>query len=254
MAALGSLMSAYSDTVLATPSLRHYWKMNEASGSAADSVGGLTATLGAGLTRNRQGAIRSDPAQRFNKANNTTNSMLWTPTAAFTGAHSLEMIARVLIVPSSGHVLYGARTTNAFPGATELNWRSDSVLQLTYGNGTTFYSLAATNPLPTVDWWHHIIAAIGGDGAAELFIDGVSVDRAGASVFTGGGIPMLWDTGNHLPMLGNYSREYDPAYSSDALIQHLAVYGRMLTASDAAAHYAAMIATGPTSGQTWPRR
>ncbi|HEX5713921.1 MAG TPA: PKD domain-containing protein [Solirubrobacterales bacterium] len=72
-------VSNYSPTVLSTPGLLHYWRMNEASGTSfADSVGGVTATAVGGVGMGVAGGIPNDTdkAARFDGANDGAKATL----------------------------------------------------------------------------------------------------------------------------------------------------------------------------------
>lgn len=247
-------MSAYSDMVLATAGLRHYWKMGESVGSAADSgPGALSGTIGAGVQRGREGAIRTDPAARFLKANASTSKMTWTPIAAFTGAFTVELIFRALVTPINGHFILGTRGNANNTGSFEIIWNSNNALGTNHGNGSAWSSTALASPVLLPDWWYHVMCTEGGDGSAEMFVNGASVSSLSAAAWSCGGVPMLWDTSAHVPVLGDYDRTADANWAADGYIHQVAVYDRKLTAFDAAAHYGAMIGRGPVAGQTWPR-
>ena len=72
-------VSNYSPTVLSTPGLAHYWRMNESAGTSfADSVGGVTATAVGGVGMGVPGGIPndSDKAARFDGANDGARATL----------------------------------------------------------------------------------------------------------------------------------------------------------------------------------
>jgi PKD repeat protein len=72
-------VSNYSPTVLSTPGLAHYWRMNESSGTSfADSVGGVPATAVGGVGMGVSGGVPddSDKAARFDGANDGASAAL----------------------------------------------------------------------------------------------------------------------------------------------------------------------------------
>ncbi|MGC1165812.1 MAG: PKD domain-containing protein [Solirubrobacterales bacterium] len=72
-------VSNYSPTVLSTPGLAHYWRMNESSGTSfADSVGGVPATAVGGVGMGVPGGVPndSDRAARFDGANDGASAAL----------------------------------------------------------------------------------------------------------------------------------------------------------------------------------
>ncbi len=71
--------SNYSPTVLSTPGLAHYWRMNESAGTSfADSVGGVPATAVGGVGMGVPGGIPndSDKGARFDGANDGASAPL----------------------------------------------------------------------------------------------------------------------------------------------------------------------------------
>jgi PKD repeat protein len=72
-------ISNYSPTVLSTPGLAHYWRLNETSGTSfADSVGGTPATTSGGPTLGVPGGVPndSDKAARFDGSNDAASAPL----------------------------------------------------------------------------------------------------------------------------------------------------------------------------------
>ncbi len=71
--------SNYSPTVLGTPGLIHYWRLNETSGTSfADSVGGTPATTSGGPTLGVPGGVPndSDKAARFDGSNDAASAQV----------------------------------------------------------------------------------------------------------------------------------------------------------------------------------
>ncbi len=72
-------VSNYSPTVLSTPGLLHYWRLNETSGTSfADSVGGVPAAAAGGPTLGVAGGVPndSDKAARFDGSNDSASAPL----------------------------------------------------------------------------------------------------------------------------------------------------------------------------------
>lgn len=163
-----------------TDNLTHYWKFDEASGNAADTVGSLTltnngtATFGAALINNGATLARAS-SQYFNTTTDVHGGALsaysiqvwYKPTTAPTGADE-HYIQSMNDAPGYSNILYNINAGNLRVRFRQL----DNV-----GAGV---DISYTVTLST-SAYHHLVGTWNGT-QTEFFVDGVS--RGTASIST----------------------------------------------------------------------
>lgn len=229
-------MTAFSDAILAETNLLHYWKLNEAAG-AAQSVntktpgvpGNIRSSLVAGVPGWDGTAIKW---RRKDASGNdlAPNDYWYANPAAYSGAHSFEMLAYFGFPAASGSYLFGTRGLSG-QWSTELTVEASTTkpgklaLRCNIGNGVAWFSAPQVTSAAGIDpGWHHVVITVSAAGAWEIWVDAVSI---GSGVWNLSGTPLVFD-GSHYLVLGNYSSNADANWALDGRIQHFAVYSKVL--------------------------
>jgi len=209
----------YASEVLAdTPA--GYWKLNEASGSLADSSGsGLTLTLGGGSpVYGVAGPVTGDNAVNFN----TTAWFTRANVGAAVGQLAVEFWIKPTVAPSA----YGVPCYNG--NGIGNGWMfvyasAPPALGLgiyPQGSGSTLVL-----PALTVNVWTHVVVSRDADGQQRGYYNGAAV--AGPSAWSNYTAPT------------NFFRLGDSAGQQKFQLAHVAYYAHPLSAARAAAHYGA---------------
>ena len=233
-------MSAYSDLILAAPSLRHYWLLGN---SGADQKGSTPFTFGSAVQKLVLGRVAGDLAVRFDRNTPTLSYGIATP-PSLTGAYSIEMIVKSG-TPTTNNFLLGAGGSGAgwhWSGGTSMGGYvgvSTGGVRATNSHGT-----AATFPAG----WHHAVFAVGSTGLYEIFIDGASIGTGDAGL---GGATAQAITTNPL-VIGNYDQGFVASFAFDGWMANLAFYTTKLDLTTVQSHYAALgtVATA-TDWRVW---
>ncbi len=234
--ATGLAASTYSSTIQNSPSLEAYWRLGEATGSAADSsVAGTSIGTYVGTpARSQPGAIVDDPngSVLLNSMDDYVNvpDGPASPLDLHDGPFTLE--AWIKRSPPGTSSTF--ETIISKGGAYGLFLNNDRLVLRQPGVGDI-----ATSNIPIVDstTWHHVVATKNGT-AVKLYIDGA--DRTGTIA---GSVPTLVDSDSPL-QIGVTGTNFFPFAGS---IDEVAIYREVLTPSDVEAHQ--RIGTTPNSGR-----
>jgi hypothetical protein len=153
--------AGYSSTVLATPGLQSYWRLGEASGTAAaDATGHAAGSYRGGPALGARGALPLDPdtAARFDGTDDEVQAPGGPAARTIEGWFDWESGVAVLRDSTSagGWIL-------AYDNAGKVAYRV---------GGTTFTTTRATADLRT--GWHHVALTVSG-GATAFYLDGALV-------------------------------------------------------------------------------
>ena len=233
--------ATYADTILGTSGLRHYWRLGETTGSSFGDSKGASPASHSGATLGVPGAIASDSdkAARFDGVNDFANADVNLGTSAVTLEFWLKWNA------------FANDDDLAFELTPNYNTNAGGLLvdpndptgrfQLSHRQGSSFqgYNTSVFNR-PTAAAWHHYALVFdktaGGNGEATVYLDGapVSLTRASttdtADTFASAALYFMSRAGNSLFGGGD--------------LDEVALYGRALTAGEAADHYSIGTAGG----------
>ena len=233
----------YVATIKSTPqsasALKGYWRLEETSGTAADSsgngggVGTFANFVGYGST---PGALIGDPgaAPTFDGVNDYIEMGSF---PAVSGSYSFEAWFRPGDITSGPMAIAGSRTGSGTTFDLKVNLNSGApMLYADVGNGTAWLATAIQAPIPTyvANRWYH--AALSVDDAADLatlYLDGQPV--ASVAIV---GTPMLTDSTRKL-RVGQNGITGTSAEPFKGGIDEVAVYSQALTGIQVRSHFLA---------------
>ncbi|NEK85474.1 PKD domain-containing protein [Blastococcus saxobsidens] len=230
-AATGGQTRPYADTVRADGASNH-WRLGEATGNAADSIGTRPLTVGAGVTRDQAGAIDGNTAYSFNgsstaslattgatAAPNTFTQEAWIQTSSTSGGRIMGFANRAT----------GTSTTFDRQVYLQSNGRISFAVKVPTWFGLSSETRAVTSTASFNDGkWHHVAATMSRSGIA-LHVDGVLVgSRTDAT--TGQSYNGYFRVGADKAIAG--------ASTFTGRIDEVALYPTALTAAQIAAHAA----------------
>lgn len=203
-----------------------YWKLDESSGNAADSVGGVTltntntVTYAAGKINN--GSVHTNAGVKYLTASNNlgiTNGnitvSMWFKASADIGAGTWGLFQK-----SCGSAAY-----IAYVIGYDYN---EGTRQLFFNRQQADVSNNRLNTSATLGTtWHHIVLTYNGTNLSG-YLDGVALGNLACSGDGSG-------TATNLTQIG-YSFDYSP-YTPDATIDEVGVWSRVLTANEVAELY-----------------
>jgi Concanavalin A-like lectin/glucanases superfamily/Bacterial Ig-like domain len=202
-----------------------YWRLGEASGTAAaDTMGANPGTYTGGVTLGQPGAIVGDT--NASASLDGVDDYVVVPDAPsldFTTAVTVE--AWVQRTKSAAYQVVLGKPGN---GQSKLEnyslwFNTGNGIQAYFGNGTTFVSVASA-ALDTS--WHHVVATYD-NATAKLYVDGTLRSSASSTVQL---------TPNTLPL--NLGRaQGTSSYSFGGRLDEVAVYPSILSAARIQAHY-----------------
>jgi len=224
---------SYSSTVLATPGLISYWRMEETSGTAfTDSKGTSPATI-SGATLGVPGALAgpANVAARFDGINDFARANLNLST---TSTITVEFWLRWNgYLDDDALALEFTDSFNANPGGFLVD-PSSSDGMFAVGLGSDTARNTAQFARPTAGQWHHIAIVLDTTAAAATqitpYVDGLAVPYSKSRSGTGGGAFAN-------AALSFMSRNGATLFGGGDL-DELAIYNGALTAQTIATHYA----------------
>jgi PKD repeat protein len=237
--------TTYSEKVLATAGLDHYWRMGETTGTTlADSKGTSTATTGGGPTLGAAGAVDSNGSVGFDAVNDYASAAIdlssatkvtlefWLKWNAFANDDALAMEFTPNFNDNAGGFLVD-------PNSPQNNGQ----FGIGIGNGAARNN--AFFARPTAGAWHHyaIVLDTTAPAATQIvpYVDGQPVAYTKAA--TGTGTTFADSTLYFMSRAGT-------ALFGGGNLDELAVYSRPLSASEIAAHYGAGVNAPPTASFT----
>ena len=229
-------LASYRDEVLADSPIS-YWRLGEASGTAAaDLIGANNGTYVGGVTLGVPGALSGDSntAVTFD---GTTGHVLVPDSASLDVTSGVTIELWVQRQKSGYQVLLGKPGNGQSKFEHFAIWISASNRpQAYFGDGTTY----ATAVGPVLDTaWHHIVATYD-NASARLYVDGQLTSTGTSAVAL---------TPNALPL--NIGRSNDNQYFFGGSLDEVAIYGTVLSAGRIAAHFEAST-NGGGGGDTTP--
>ncbi|MEN3283116.1 MAG: hypothetical protein V7607_4256 [Solirubrobacteraceae bacterium] len=237
--------TTYSERVLATAGLDHYWRMGETTGTTlADSKGTSTATTGGGPTLGASGAVDSNGSVGFDAVNDYASAAVdlssaskvtlefWLKWNAFANDDALAMEFTPNFNDNAGGFLVD-------PNSPQNNGQ----FGIGIGNGAARNN--AFFARPTAGAWHHyaIVIDTAAPAATQIvpYVDGQPVAYTKAA--TGTGTTFANSTLYFMSRAGT-------ALFGGGNLDELAVYSRPLSAAEIAAHYTSGINNPPTAAFT----
>lgn len=216
------MVTSYSAGILATSGLVGYWRCNNPTSPITDSVGSNNFTYVSGTVAYAQtGALTNDQdASVSSSGSSCWSKASWT---LLTGASARSLEGWMRVPPPSasnqlGIIYYGSQTTRSVFGiratASQLNLE-------TWGDDINYNTIVPWNGS-----WHHVVGTYDGVTALALYLDGVQV-----ATKTLGGV--LTTTASSTAKLGG--NLWDAAFTGN--LDEVALYNRVLTASEVATHY-----------------
>ena len=207
---------SYAATVLATPGLLSYWRLNETSGTTAvDAKGGRTGSYLNGVALGATGPL-TDAANRsatFDGVNDEVKAPALPSAVNFT----VEGWERIATGAATNNTLFGGAGLRFMP--RPLGYYAD------VRAGATNFILQGATAANTNVWVHWALVRA---GAA------LTIYRNGVQVATRTGLPAM----TAAELSGSIGRAAS-AYPAKGGIDEVAVYGAALSAATVAQHYAA---------------
>jgi YD repeat-containing protein len=234
--------TSYSERVLATGGLEHYWRMGEATGTTlADSKGTSTATVGGAPTLGGAGAVDSNGSVGFDGVNDYASAAVdlssaskvtlefWLNWSAFANNDALALEFTPNFNDNNGGFLVD-------PNAPQASGR----FGIGFGNNATRNDAYFVRP--TAGAWHHYAIVLDPTAPAAQqitpYVDGQPVSYVKTA--SGTGATFANSTLYFMSRAG-------AALFGQGNMDELAIYTRSLTASEVAAHYAAGVNAPPTA-------
>lgn len=234
----GATPSAY-DTLVHADNPTWFWRLDESSGTAADSVNGWTGNVGTLVTRGVAGAIAGSAgtAFQFNPTNTSTSSTV-IPQSRVTGASVFTAEAWFKSTSTRGGAIVNFGTSLAGNSATSTMDRviyltNDGRLQFGVNPGQIRTVASSTTGLNN-GAWHHVVATLDPTGM-KLYVDG-QLSGSRTDTTQGRNFDGVWRIGGD--RLSGWTSNPSSSYLSGAIDQ-VAVYARALPADRIAAHYSA---------------
>lgn len=234
-----------------TDNIQGYWKLDESSGNASDSVASNT------LTNNNTvsySAAKINNGADFGSSN--TNKSLSTTSAvgpaSFATAHSYSFWVNVTTAPTSGNAAY--LFFNDFSdGNSRVTYNnSGGTLQIQIQRGSGGFLNTATNnyTLTTGTWFHVVFTYAGsGTGTGKLYVNGsLQSNQLTSTSTTGGGIG---------PEFAIALRKNDLSLPFSGKVDEFGVWSRELTSDEVTQLYNSgngvqyPFTSGPTNMKTW---
>ncbi|WP_051683829.1 PKD domain-containing protein [Blastococcus sp. URHD0036] len=229
---------SYADSVRADGA-SSYWRLGEASGTAADAIGTRPMTVGAGVTRGQAGAVPGDTAYAFNgsataalatgtatAAPNTFTQEAWFSTTSTAGGRIMGFANKA--TGTSG--TYDRQVYLGTNGRINFSVKVPGILGITTTRTVT--STAAVND----GKWHHVAATMSPAGIS-LYVDGVLVGTNTAAT-SGQSYNGFFRVGADKSISG--------ASTFTGSIDEVALYPTALSAQQIAAH----VSTGPAANMS----
>ncbi len=206
----------YAATVLATPGLLSYWRLNETSGTtAADAKGARTGTYLTGVVLGASGPL-TDAANRAATLDGV-NDEVRVPALPSAVSFTIEGWERIATGAATNNTLFGGAGLRFMPRPS--GYYAD------VRAGSTNYILQGASAVNTNVWVHWALVRA---GAA------LTIYRNGVQVATRTGLPAT----TAADLSGSIGRAAS-AYPAKGSIDEVAVYGAALSAAVVAQHYAA---------------
>jgi PKD repeat protein len=239
-------ISKYTDSVLATAGLAHYWRMGETSGSSfADSKGSSPATTFGEPTLGVTGGVANDPdrAAQFDGSNDAAKASI-----DLSGTHAITVEFWLKWDNFANDDRLAMEFTPNFNGSPGGFLVDPNAPQLGGTFGVGLGSGSSRNTVyferPTAGEWHHYAFVLDTSAPAAQqiipYVDGKAVSYQKGDSGTGGG--------NFANSTLNFmSRNASELFGAGAL-DELAIYRRTLGPTTIADHYNAIVPTGGGEG------
>lgn len=198
-----------------TDNLVSYWKLDETSGNAADSVGSNTLT-NTGVVYNTSGKINNGAVFVDSENDKLTKS----GPATVSGASSVAgWIYPTALSDAVTRLFWNSRSPTDYGLDIQIY---DSKLRFDIGNGSSWLSNTDVTYDFVTNTWYHIVFAFAATNSVDIYINGVKVNT---TAFTG--TPLICDA-NHDIYLGSESS----TTGFDGTIDEVGLWSRQLTQND----------------------
>jgi hypothetical protein len=217
---------------IATPSLYGgvaYYKLDETSGNAIDSIGGSTAT-NIGSTAYGSGKINNGAI--FDSSSKALSISNYVPfNFERTDAFSLSLWVKPTTLTENSFLFSHQTDGGDFAGYSLFQVTSGNLrFYLANNNSTAMYWTTTSNPLTTSSWYHIVVTNSGTSNAAGsiLYINGSVVAKTTGSDNASGSIKTTAE-----PQIGNRGTNY----SNNSQIDEVSVFSRVLSSTEVTALY-----------------
>ena len=233
-----SVQSPYSKKVT-TDGAALYWRLGEASGTAAiDSAGFNDGLVGAGVTRNAAGAITGNPNTASTFSGSSTGTVV-TQTAV-AGPDTFTVEAWVKTTSTSGGKIVGFGNANSGNSSTfDRQVYMDNTGRILFGT----YPGAVRTVNSTAKYndgkYHHVVASLGSSGM-KLYVDDLLVGSRGDTT-SGQPYSGYWRVGGD--SLTGWPSAPTSAYLAGT-IDDVAIYPTVLSSTQVDSHF---VLSGRTS-------
>jgi RHS repeat-associated protein len=222
-------VSTYKRQILDTPGIAHYWRLDETSGSALDSVtsGGAAGTPYGALTRSQPTSLVADPDYSI-KFDGSTACFKASPASAMTGTFTVE----ALVKPDDATATMSIVGTRDTGYGFDMKLMKGNLLHADIGNGSVWLTATADAAFNyRAGQWYDIVYVVTPTGYS-IYVNGAAI---GAGTYSTSGTPILVNSTHHLfiGQAGNGTEWFK------GTIDEVSLYTGALTARQVAAHYAA---------------
>jgi YD repeat-containing protein len=239
-------VSKYSDSVLATAGLAHYWRMGETSGTSfADSAGSSPAGTFGEPTLGVPGGVANDPdrAAEFDGVNDAAKAAI-----DLSGTHAVTVEFWLKWANYANDDRLAMEFTNNFnenPGGFLVDPNSPQfggTFGVGIGQGTSRNTVYFERP--TAGEWHHyaFVLDTSAPAAQEItpYVDGKAIAYEKGDSGTG--------AGNFANSTLNFMSRADNSLFGAGVLDEVAIYRRTLGPTTIADHYNAIVPTGGGEG------
>jgi concanavalin A-like lectin/glucanase superfamily protein len=211
-----------------TPGVVAHWPLDERAGTVVtDALGGLTGTITGTPVLGAPTARSDDHGSAIGLS--ATSATALGSSLSLAGDASLE--AWVLVQPGTTGTRYAVSKGNASSG---LHLMLDGSRRVLFRVGTGSGATTATGPALATGTWHQIVGTLAGRAAA-VYVDGRSVASAS--------LPAAPTASTRELYLGRYSGSASGYWQGR--LDEVSLYGRALSATEVATHYAAVADATP---------
>lgn len=227
---------AYSDVILGTSGLVHYYRLGETSGTTlADSKGTESLTVSGGYTLNSAGAIAGDGSGALDLSGTNASAITNTHTAVGGGDFTYEFWLKFNHASANVFFISEGSSASATPLVScGISASSGGKLRIFVRSMTTFGDVSTTGNYNDNLWHYVVMTGKLSTSTLSLYIDKTDAPIITATYPSGSfgtldrfSVGSLYRTAN-----GNYGK---------GIMDEVAIYNTVLSSATMAQHYAAAV-------------
>ena len=230
--------SLYPQTILSTPDLFGYWRLNEAAGAnAIDSFGTHNLSINGTVTIGQEGPILHGGAFLFGGGYLQSGYTFSSLTEI-----TIECWLWTSIADGQRHAIYSDRSNTGIifmlgPNVVSNGALYNLTIEQDYPSGA--YGRGSSGQDLNDSAWHHVAGVINGTNGSHnvsdflLYRDGAEVSTYGDETYNGTNWPLTQDTNFRI------GAQTGGGYPFSGYLAELALYTRALSSDEIAGHFAA---------------